>query len=70
MKNKINKNSGIALISSVFVALFLSILAGAAFMSSQMQLSMVQQKRSVQEAFYAAESGIERSVFELRRNPA
>lgn len=70
MKIKIVNNSGIALISSVFIALFLSILAGAAFMSSQMQLSMVEQKRSVQEAFYAAESGIERSVFELRRNPA
>ncbi len=61
--------SGFILISAVFVALFLTLLLGAAFMRSQMQIREAAMRRYAQEAFYAAESGVDRALFELRQNP-
>lgn len=64
-----NDNSGFVLLMSLVIMIFLSILLGAAFLRSNSHLQQADQRRSISEAFYAAEAGIDRAVFELRRNP-
>lgn len=49
--------------------IILSAFLGAAMMRSELQQKVVMQRMGVQEAFYAAEAGVERAIFELRRNP-
>jgi len=61
--------SGYILLSAVFIALFLTMLLAAAFLRSESQLKETNQRRDVQEAFYAAEAGIDRAISELRMNP-
>lgn len=66
---RLNNSDGYILIMSLAVALFLTILLGAAFTRSTQQLKEADQRRAVQQAFYTAESGIDRALFELRRDP-
>lgn len=66
---KINNSGGYVLIMSIAVALFLSILLGAAFVRSTQQLREADQRRAVHQAFSVAEAGIDRALFELRRDP-
>ncbi len=61
-----NNKSGFVLLASLFIALFLTIFLGVAFMRSGAQLDMANLRRATHESFHAAESGIERAVFELR----
>ena len=67
-KNK--KNSGYVLLGSVLLSLFLAILLGAAMSRSQSHLKEVNQRVALHRAFYSAESGIDRAIFELRQNAA
>jgi hypothetical protein len=60
---------GFVILSVMVIAVFLSILLGASMMRSNMHLQETQSRIRVQEAFYAADSGIDRAVFELRRDP-
>lgn len=76
MKNHIKPNKkpchneqGYFLLGTVLLILFLSIIVGAAMMRTSIELSMADQMVSAQQAFYAAESGVDRALFELRRNP-
>ena len=62
-------NSAFVLILSVTLVLFLGILLSAALLRTQMQLQESDQRLDSQRAFYAAETGIERSLFEIRQNP-
>lgn len=64
-----NPRAGLALLTSLFIVVFLSMLLAVAFLRSEMQMRRVTQRKAIQEAFYAAEAGLERAVFELRRNP-
>ena len=66
---RINNSHGYLLIMSLAVALFLTILLGAAFMRSIQQLQEADQRRAVHQAFYTAEAGVDRALFELRRDP-
>ena len=61
-------SSGFVLLASLIIVLFLSIVFSATIMRSEIQLKQVNQRRAVQEAFYAAEAGIDRTIFELRRD--
>lgn len=67
-KNK-RSEQGFVILSVMVIAVFLSILLGASMMRSNMHLQETQSRIQVQEAFYAADSGIDRAVFELRRDP-
>lgn len=62
-------NQGFVILSTVFIVLFLSIILGASFMRSSMQLREAESRMLVQQSFYAADSGIDRAIFELRRDP-
>ncbi len=59
---------GFSLLSSVVLVLFLSIVASAAFMRTQIQLGYNNQRLLSQQAFNAAEAGVQRAIYELRRN--
>lgn len=65
----IMKNKGFILISSVFLVLFLGIIIGTSLIRSEIQLRQVDLRRASQDAFYAAESGVEKAIYELRNNP-
>jgi len=64
-----DKNSGFALIISLMVAFFLSLLFVAAYMRSEMQLNSSNALIASQLAFNAAEAGIEQTVYQLKTNP-
>lgn len=64
-----HSQSGYILLSAVFIALFLALLMSAAFLKTGSQLRVTHQRQNVQQAFYAAEAGIDRAIYELRRNP-
>jgi hypothetical protein len=66
---KTMKNRGFALPVSIIMVLSLSIFLSIALMRQDMQLKENRARLSSQQAFNAAESGVERSVFELRRDP-
>ena len=66
---QLKNNTGYALLISLIVTLVLTFIMGAASMRSHIQLAQTNQRQAVQEAFYAADSGIERAVYELRNNP-
>lgn len=65
----IHSERGLALLTSLFILVVLSMLLAVAFLRSEMQMRRTAQRKVVQEAFYSAEAGLERAVFELRRNP-
>lgn len=68
-KRDLSSRRGAVLIVSLLILVFLTILLGAAMLRSNMQIREVVNRRQVQEAFYAAEAGVNRAVFELRQNP-
>jgi len=64
----LKNNNGYALILGVVIAIFLGIFLAAAFTSGDVQMMAVQERSAAQLAFYAAEAGVEESLFQLRRN--
>jgi len=62
-----NKNGAVLLLSLV-VTVFLSVLIGAAMLRSDVQRQEVTQRHSLQESFYAAETGIDNAIYNLRQN--
>ncbi len=64
-----SSKSGFALITTIVIALFLGIIMSAAFLRANMQLQDNDMRLKSQQAFYAAEIGIQQTVAELRRNP-
>lgn len=59
---------GFLLISSVFLALFLGIILSFTLVRAYIQMREIETRRASIYAFYAAEAGIERAIFELRKN--
>ncbi len=66
----IKNNQGFVFIASVMLVLFLSILLGGAFLRSQMQLEESKQRLASQQAFYAAETGVQVAIYRIRQQPA
>ncbi len=58
------------MIGSIFLTLFLGIMISLSFLRADTQGRAVDLRRASEHAFYAAESGIERAIFELRKNNA
>ncbi len=69
LKNLKQSNSGFVLLMSIVITLFVSLMLAAAFLRTDSQQRFTVQRQGVQEAFYAAEAGVDRSVYELRINP-
>lgn len=65
-KFKGHNDRGAILLMSVLVLVFLSILMGAAMQRVMVQIKEVDSRRVLQEAFYAAEAGVDHAVNELR----
>ncbi len=65
----LKNSSGYVLLASLFIVLVLTLLLSVTVMRSNAQFKGAVQKVDVTEAFYAAESGVDRSIFELRKNP-
>lgn len=63
-------DKGAVLLLSLLIIIFLTVLLGAAVMRSTVSVGEVAQQRQKQEAFYAAESGIDTAIFNLRQNGA
>jgi len=63
------KNRGFLLITSVFTVLFLGLVIGISLMRSEIQLRQMDLRRASLSAFYAAESGVESAIYQLRINP-
>lgn len=63
-------NKGAVLLLSLIVTVFLSVLLGAAMLRSDVQVKEVLNRREKQEAFYAAETGIDVAIFNLREDAA
>ncbi|MCM8827456.1 MAG: hypothetical protein NC904_08095 [Candidatus Omnitrophica bacterium] len=57
-----------SLLAGIFIMFFLTIFISVALVRSNLQLRVVESRRASLEAFYRAEAGIERAVFELRRD--
>ncbi len=68
MKNS-RDNNGFVLIASILLVLFLGILLGTAISRSDMQLKESLARLSSQKAFYAAETGLQKAIYGIRRNP-
>lgn len=66
----IKNNSGAVLLLSLIVTVFLSVLLGAAMLRSDVQVKEVMNRRQLQESFYAAETGIDVAIFNLREDAA
>ncbi len=66
----ITKESGAVLLLSLLVTVFLSVLLGAAMLRSEVSVKEMMQRRQMQEAFYAAETGLDTAIFNLRQNAA
>jgi hypothetical protein len=60
--------SGFLLMGAVFLVLFLSILIASSMMRADTQLTDVEIKRSQLQSFYAAETGFDRALYELRQD--
>jgi len=54
--------------AGVFIALLIGILLSAAYFTTDVHIQSSMERESAQQAFYAAETGLEMAVFELRRN--
>lgn len=59
---------GFILFASLFLVLFLGIFLGMAFLRSSVQLEAMDVRRASLYAFYAAEAGIDNTIFFLRGN--
>ncbi len=59
---------GAVLLVSLIVMIFLSVLLSAAMMRSDVQMKEVDSKKRQQEAFYAAETGVDAAIYNLRQN--
>jgi type II secretory pathway pseudopilin PulG len=68
MNRELRNNQGFALIGSLMIMLVFTILISVSMIRSDMQLKQANQRRAVHEAFYSAESGIDKAIAELRRN--
>ncbi len=64
----ITKESGAVLLLSLLVTVFLSVLLGAAMLRSEVSVKEMMQRRQMQEAFYAAETGLDTAIFNLRQS--
>jgi hypothetical protein len=69
MRRRFN-NRGIALAGSVLIMLVFGILLGALAIRSEMLLTQTNTRMDSHQAFYAAETGLDRIISELRRNPS
>jgi hypothetical protein len=69
IKNNRRNNQGYALLTSLLIVVLLGIILGTAMIKANAQLKVIRQRQALQEAFYAAEAGLERSIFELRIDP-
>lgn len=65
---KKNNEGGYLLIGCVFLVLFLSILIGSSMMRADSQLTEVDIKTAQLQSFYAAETGFDRAIYELRQD--
>lgn len=63
------RKRGFVLIGSIFLVLFLGIFLSISLLRSHIQLQAMDIRRASFYAFYAAESGIDISIAELRRSP-
>lgn len=68
--HRIKNKRGAVLLLTLVMTVFLTVLLGAAMQRSDVQIREVIQRRQMQEAFYAAETGIDIAVFNLRENAA
>lgn len=68
LRNK-RREQGFVLLSVMFIVLFLSIISAATFLRSDVELRETIVRKETQDAFYAAEAGIDRAISELRSNP-
>lgn len=59
---------GFLLIASIFLSLFLGIIISISLFRTNLQLKSIEARRASVYAFYAAEAGIERAIYELRKN--
>lgn len=59
---------GFILPASIFLVLFLTIILSLSFFRSNIELGLADRRRASALAFYAAETGIERSIFMLRQS--
>ncbi|MCB9771854.1 MAG: type II secretion system protein [Candidatus Omnitrophica bacterium] len=67
---KIHSKRGQILLFSLVVMVFLSTLLGAAMLRSDVQVKEIINRKRLQEAFYAAETGIDTAIYNLRQNSA
>lgn len=65
----IRNNQGLALVASITLTVFLGLLLGSAMLRTQLQLEEADTRLAAQQAFYAAETGVENAIYEIRRNP-
>ncbi len=68
--HRIKNKNGAILLLSLIMTVFLTLLLGAAMLRSNVQVREVTNRRQLQQAFYAAETGIDVAVFNLRENAA
>ena len=64
------KRKSFVLMTSLFIAVFMSIFMVLGFLSAITQIRLIETERSSMYAFYAAEAALERTIFELRRDMA
>ncbi len=67
--SRLRNSRGVILLGAIGLAFFLSILIGGALMRSTNQQMGARQRVDSHQSFYSAESGIERALFELRKDP-
>jgi len=63
-----NHQNGFVLMGSVVLLFFISVLLAAAFLRTNIELTSSERRISTQQAFYGAEAGMDRAIFQLRRN--
>lgn len=66
LKRLKGNNSGFVLVGSIMLVVFLGVMMAASFMRTDIQLKEAHMRLASQQAFFAAESGIERALSELR----
>ena len=67
---KLKNKRGAVLLFSLVITVFLSTLLAAAIMRTDVQVKEVINRNDLQQAFYAAETGIDIAIFNLRQNAA
>jgi len=64
----VRMKKGFLLIASIFLSLFIGIIISISLFRTNLQLKSIEARRASVYAFYAAEAGIERAIYELRKN--